>query len=118
MRNIDKILYDLLRVTYFSERYAKGEVFDATVEFVMSITKILKESGSEQADLVGLFSLSSDIESGLPSDSEAILAYTMSVNVLDKIFEEEFCEGTVVCDEFQDNKDESPSNIYPFGPPN
>tara|TARA_B110000977_G_C10652762_1_gene328595 strand:- start:120 stop:476 length:357 start_codon:yes stop_codon:yes gene_type:complete len=118
MRNIEKKLYDLLQVTNFSERYSKGEVFDATLEFVMSITKILKKSGLEQADLVRLFGLCSDVRSGLPGDSEAILAYSMSVNICDKLFDEKFCEGIYDCGKITNNIEESPSNVYPFEPQN
>ena len=111
MKNLDQKILDVLRAVHFPELHSNGEIFDGVLGLVRFFTKILKKSGYKHTELIEVFGLDDDVEAGMPTDSESVLAYSMTANICNSLFAEKNEENAIksevlekVINEYESNR--------------
>ena len=87
-KNLNNYLLDIYQTLFLNESVSRGEIFDKLYGLSQLITVILKDSGVDNSMLVIFFDLEKDVENGMPIDSPAILAYTLTANICTTLFRE------------------------------
>ena len=87
-KNLNNYLLDIYQTLFLNESVSRAEIFDKLYGLSQLITVILKDSGVDNSMLVIFFDLEKDVENGMPIDSPAILAYTLTANICTTLFRE------------------------------
>jgi hypothetical protein len=113
MQNLNDRLYEVLHTLYFSESRSDGEIFDKILGLTRFITKTLKIAGYDHSEIIDSFGLHDDVDAGMPTDSESILAYSVTANICNSLFAEKNEENMIKSEKIEEFIQEYESNMVP-----
>jgi len=87
-KNLQASLARVLGAIYLDEAQSRGHIFDRVLELSRFITAILKNSGHDNIDIIEFYGLEENVETGMPNDSQGIIAYTLAANICNDLFNE------------------------------